>query len=30
MLYKMLDKAFNSGILVYKRPRKLFGEDLDD
>jgi hypothetical protein len=37
MLYKMLDKAFNSGILCYNtsfhkedKIRKLYGEDLDD
>ena len=30
MLYKELDRAFNSDILVFKRPKQLFGEDLDD
>ena len=29
MLYKTLDKAYNSGIMKYEK-RKLFGEDLDD
>ena len=29
MLYKTLDKAYNSGIMKYEK-RKLYGEDLDD
>ena len=29
-IFKTLDSAFRHGILDYKGPRKLFGEDLDD
>jgi len=29
-IFKTLDSAFRVGILDYKEPRRLFGEDLDD